>query len=317
MHKYHMHHYIIFAEKAEKTMKTEFAIWMVSYLIRRGPDTQENIINEWSKYKNEDVVIHRNTFGNYRKKAEELFGTEISYNQVTKEYYIEDKDLINHNAMYKWLLQSVSASNVICRRSRLKDRIMLETSSGGEEFIEPITEAMEKRQCINLFYQAFWDEPKERAVEPYYIKLFKRRWYLIGKRRDTGKFRTYCFDRIKSVSLSDIKFKFKKEQSAETLFYDYYGIIQYPMKKEHVVIKVTCDQGMYIKTLPLHHSQKLIHQDNDYMTFELYLRPCYDFVQELLSYGSELEVISPESLRKEVNQYTVEMSEIYNPKENG
>ena len=53
------------------------------------------------------------------------------------------------------------------------------------------------------------------------------------------------------------------------------------------------------------------------MTFELYLRPCYDFVQELLSYGSELEVISPESLRKEVNQYTVEMSEIYNPKENG
>lgn len=49
-------------------MKTEFAIWMVSYLIRRGPDTQENIINEWSKYINEDVEIHRNTFGNYRKK---------------------------------------------------------------------------------------------------------------------------------------------------------------------------------------------------------------------------------------------------------
>ena len=49
---------------------------VISY--RRGPDTQENIINEWSKYINEDVEIHRNTFGNYRKKAEELFGTEIS-----------------------------------------------------------------------------------------------------------------------------------------------------------------------------------------------------------------------------------------------
>lgn len=65
-------------------MKTEFAIWLVSYLIRRGPDTQENIINEWSKYINEDVEIHRNTFGNYRKKAEELFGTEISYSPVIK-----------------------------------------------------------------------------------------------------------------------------------------------------------------------------------------------------------------------------------------
>lgn len=312
-----MQYHIIFAEKLKETMKTEFAIWLVSYLIRRGPDTQENIINEWSKHINEDVEIHRNTFGNYRRKAEELFGTEISYNPGTKEYYIEDKDLLTHNAMYRWLLQSVSASNVISRRSRLKDRIMLETSSGGEEFIEPITEAMENGVCIELVYEAFWDEPKERIVEPYYIKLFKRRWYLIGKRRDKGEFRTYCFDRIKSVSLSDIKFKFRKEQSAETLFYDYYGIIQYPVEKERVVIKVTCEQGMYIKTLPLHHSQKLIHQDDDYMTFELYLKPCYDFVKELLSWGSELEVISPESLREEVNKYTKEMCEIYNPKDNG
>lgn len=312
-----MHHYAIFAEKSETAMKTEFAIWMVSYLLRRGPDTQENIINEWSKHINEDVEIHRNTFANYRRKAEELFGAEILYSPVTKEYYIEDKDLISHNAMYKWLLQSVSASNVISRRSRLKDRIMLETSSGGEEFIEPITEAMEKGLCLELVYQAFWDEPKERIVEPYYIKLFKRRWYLIGKRRDKGEFRTYCFDRIKSVRISDIKFKFKKEQSAETLFYDYYGIIQYPVEKERVVIKVTCEQGMYIKTLPLHHSQKLIHQDDDYMTFELYLKPCYDFVKELLSCGSELEVISPESLREEVNKYAMEMCEIYNVKENG
>lgn len=311
-----MQYHIIFAEKLKETMKTEFAIWLVSYLIRRGPDTQENIINEWSKHINEDVEIHRNTFGNYRKKAEELFGTEILYNPGTKEYYIEDKDLITHNAMYRWLLQSVSASNVISRRSRLKDRIMLETSSGGEEFIEPITEAMENGVCIELVYEAFWNEPKEKIVEPYYI-LFKRRWYLIGKRRDKGEFRTYCFDRIKSVSLSDIKFKFRKEQSAETLFYDYYGIIQYPVEKVRVIIKVTCEQGMYIKTLPLHHSQKLIHQDDDYMTFELYLKPCYDFVQELLSCGSELEVISPQSLRKEIKQYTEEMCEIYNPKDNG
>lgn len=312
-----MQYHIIFAEKQEKVMKTEFAIWMVSYLIRRGPDTQENIINEWSKHINEDIEIHRNTFGNYRKKAEELFGTEISYNPVTKQYYIEDKSLITHNAMYKWLLQSVSASNVISRRSRLKDRIMLETTSGGEEFIEPITEAMEKGLCIKMAYQAFWDETKERTIEPYYIKLFKRRWYLIGKRRDTEEFRTYCFDRIRSVSLSDVQYKFNKEQSAETLFYDYYGIIQYPVEKVHVIIKVTCEQGMYIKTLPLHHSQKLIHQDDDYMTFELYLKPCYDFVKELLSSGSELEVISPESLREEVNKYANEMCEIYNPKDNG
>lgn len=96
-------------------MKTEFAIWMVAYLVRRVPDTQENIINEWSKH-----IIYRNTLGNYRKKSEELFGIEISYNPITKEYYIEDKDLITHNTMYKWLLQSVLASNVKVEEVDLK-----------------------------------------------------------------------------------------------------------------------------------------------------------------------------------------------------
>lgn len=298
-------------------MKIEFTIWLVSYLIKRGPDTRENIIAEWSEYTNENVNIHRNTFGNYRRKAEELFGTEILYNAVTKEYYIEDKDFIPHNTMYRWLLQSVSASNVISKRNRLWDRIMLETTSGGEEFIEPITEAMEKGLCIEMTYQVFWDEPKKRTVEPYYIKLFKHRWYLIGKKRDTEEFRTYCLDRIKSINISNVKFEFKNGSKAEALFNDYYGILQLPVKKEHIIIKLGNEQGMYIKTLPLHHSQKLIHEDDNYMTFELYLKPCYDFVQELLSYGSELEVISPKSLRNELKKYAEKMCEIYKPKENG
>lgn len=292
-------------------MKVEFPIWMVSFLIRKGPATQEVIIKEWAKHINEEVEIHRNTFGNYKRKAEELFGIEISYNAVSKEYCIEDKSFITQNTMYRWLLQSVAASNVISRRSRLRDRIMLETTSGGEEFIEPITEAMEKGLCIQMVYQAFWDEPKERCVEPYYIKLFKHRWYLIGKKRDTGEFRIYGFDRIKSVCISDVKFNFKNGSKAETLFNDYYGIILFPMKQERIVLKVSCEQGMYMKTLPLHHSQKLIHQDDNYMTFELYLKPCYDFVQELLSCGPELEVVSPPSLRDEIKKYTEAMCGIY------
>ena len=81
-------------------MKTEFAIWMVSYLLRKGHDTQENIINEWSKHINEDVEIHRNTFGNYSRKAVELFGTEISYNPSTQKYYIEN--IIIHNAYHSY-----------------------------------------------------------------------------------------------------------------------------------------------------------------------------------------------------------------------
>lgn len=94
-----------------------------------------NHYQEWSKHINEEVEIHRNTFGNYKRKAEELFGTEISYNAVTKEYGIEDTGFIMQNTMYRWLLQSVAASNIISRRSRLRDRIMLETTSGERSLL--------------------------------------------------------------------------------------------------------------------------------------------------------------------------------------
>ena len=60
-------------------------------------------------------------------------------------------------------------------------------------------------------------EINEKEMKETIAKINKTKsWFLIGKRRDTGEFRTYCFDRIKSVSSSVYKFKFKKEQNAET-----------------------------------------------------------------------------------------------------
>lgn len=297
-------------------MKTEFAIWMVSFLLQRKAATKETILQEWSRHRNEACSIHRNTFGNYRKKAESLFDTNIEYNPRTQEYFLEHPEQVTQNSMFKWLLQSYTASNAITRRSKLKDRIMLDTTSGGEELIDTVTEAMEKGRCIHLVYQPFWDDPKERCVEPYFIKLFKHRWYLIARKPDEGVFRTYCFDRIKSVRLTEQRFRFRNDADAKTMFRDYYGIIQMPVPKEHIVLKVTCEQGIYLHTRKLHPSQRLIHQDNDYMIFELYLKPCYDFVQELLSCGSSLEVLSPESLRKEMEETAEDLFHIYNPQTN-
>ncbi|OKZ25754.1 MAG: hypothetical protein BHV77_02270 [Bacteroides sp. 43_108] len=66
-------------------------------------------------------------------------------------------------------------------------------------------------------------------------------------------FRIYAFDRIKSVNISDIKFKFENDTEAEALFYDYYGIMLSPMKTERIVLRLGFEQGMHLKTLLFHH----------------------------------------------------------------
>lgn len=298
-------------------MKTKFALWLIYFLVKEKRATRERIEEAWSDYINEPVRFHRNTFANYRREAEELFGVLVDFDNRTKEYFIRDAEDLLHNAMQKWLLQSVSASEVLSRKRKLRKRISLETTSGGEEFLECITRAMEENRCVNIMYQPFWNEPKPRCVAPYFIKLFKHRWYLIGMNMDKQEMRIYGFDRIKSVEISDRKFIMPEDADAETCFMDYYGIMLQPKKTEIIRLRLTAEQGMYLRTNPLHHTQNIVHEDADYMEFELYLKPCYDFVQELLSYGSELEVLAPESLRCEIKKYVEEMNELYTPKSNG
>lgn len=86
---------------------------------------------EWENYLNEPVSFHRNTFANYRRKAEELFGVLIGFDHKTKEYFIKDQEDLLHNVPQKWILQTVSASEVLSWKKKLRKRISLETTSGG------------------------------------------------------------------------------------------------------------------------------------------------------------------------------------------
>lgn len=295
-------------------MKTKFALWLVSFLMKEERATRKRIEDAWSDYINEPVTFHRNTFSNYRRETEDLFGVNIDFDHRTKEYSIQDAEELKRNVLQKWLLQTVSASEILSRKKKLRKRISLETTSGGEEHLERITRAMETNRCIHLVYQAFWDEPHTRHVAPYFIKLFKRRWYLIGRRMDIQKIRVYAFDRIKSIEISERKFSMPRKLDVETCFMEYYGIILNPIKTETIRLRLTAEQGMYLLTNRLHHTQRLIFQDDHYMEFELYLKPCYDFIQELLSYGSDLEVLAPETLKKEMKRHTAAMYRLYKSK---
>ena len=89
-------------------------------------------------------------------------------------------------------------------------------------------------------------------------------------------------------------------------------VIGYDVKPERIVIRANEDHKYYLKSLPLHHSQRLIEDYGEYADFELYLSPTYDFVMKLLHVGSMIEVVSPASLRKTMKGWISDMYELYN-----
>ena len=68
----------------------------------------------------------------------------------------------------------------------------------------------------------------------------------------------------------------------------------------------------YLRSLPIHHSQKELETKDGHTDFSLRLVPTFDFIQELLLHRDQLEVLTPESLREKVAEIVSRMNDFYN-----
>jgi hypothetical protein len=119
-------------------------------------------------------------------------------------------------------------------------------------------------------------------------------------------------DRIESLELTDNTFKLPKDFSASGFFSTYYGIVtSNDIKPERIIIRAYHDHIPYMKSLPLHASQRLLEEHDEYADFEVYLAPTYDFIMRLLHTGAMIEVISPASLRQTMKEWISDMYELY------
>ena len=211
------------------------------------------------------------------------------------------------------MIQTASSTDVISRRKRLADRIVLERTFGGEEHLDAITDAMSRSKCINITYHSYWMDAQNFTVEPYFIKFFRQRWYLIGHCHERNALRVYSLDRMDSATISDRSFTMKGKNYPQVLYNDNFGIIhgEEETKAHDILLKFTTKQGQYIQTRPLHHTQEVISHDENFIIFKLHMKVTLDLVQELLSYGSSLQVLSPDCLIKEIRKTIGEMNEMY------
>ncbi len=231
----------------------------------------------------------------------------------TTPIYIADAEGMLGDKLKMWLLNSFSLNNVLQENVDMKNRIVFEEVPSGVQFMDIAIDAMRSGHVLAMEYQAYnWEHSKDVLLEPYFLKLFRHRWYLIGINREYKAFRSYSLDRVKKVALSGETFNFPRKFTPQDHFRDSFGIIRDEnLVPQRTVLRTTILQAPYLRNLPLHFSQKEIAVTESYVDFELYISHTYDFIQELLSKGAAVEVLEPQSLRDKIKAEIQNMQTLY------
>ena len=290
-------------------------IWLTDTIYRSGGISLQELNERWVRTEmSGGVPMTRMTFNRHKMAIEEIFGLCIECQRKGGYYYyIENEEVLKNNNLQDWLLDSLSISNMLMESGSLKDRIVLENIPAGKEYLQPIINAMKQDYKLMMTYRKFGQTTGYTiTVEPYAIKVFKQRWYLLAKDNKRETPTIYALDRILALEETEESFVYPSDFDTELFFKDCYGVLCGTKDKaQKIVIRTYPPFTNYLRTLPIHHSQKEVKTTPDYADFEFYLRPTFDFRQELLSQCNEVEVLKPAEFREEMKEMIGKMMERY------
>lgn len=288
-------------------------VWIIETIYRAKKISFKELNERWlsDKEMSRGVDLSKRTFANWCYVIGDMFGLDIvNENQGEYRYYIDNVEDIRRNGLRSWLYNTFCVSNALANSQSIKDRILLEYVPSGQDYLKPIIDAMKENRVLNITYHNYWrDEDSDFKVQPYCVKLFKQRWYLVAK-PDYEDSKPYIFslDRIQKLQTADEKFNMPKDWSAEDYFKNSYGIfVGTNVKPQAVKLKVNAGQANYIRDLKLHESQEEIERNGEYSIFKYWLSPQFDFIQELLWNGGDMEVLEPKELREEMAEIVESM----------
>lgn len=293
-------------------------VWLLDTIYRAGEAgiTFDEINDKWQRYDllSEGERYPKRTFEQHKDEIQSIFNVEICCDRKTNRYYIDDREeLRNNNLVLRWLINTFNLNNIIGQSKNLKDRIGLEEIPAGQEQLIDIIDLMNNSHTFDMEYQKFYSEDKQlyKNMEPYGVHIFQRRWYVLAYNPQNDTLHTYALDRIVNLKKNDKAFKMPSNFSVSDFFSDCYGIIKDETPAQRIILKADNFQAKYLKTLPLHDSQKIVSEDENFTLFSYYLRPTIDFKQKVLSYMGNVEIVEPQSFRLEIIETIDEMRELY------
>ena len=231
-------------------------MWLISTIYEAGTISFEDIARKWADAYINDLhqPLKLRTFHNHRNAILMQFGVVIECQRGSNLYYIDNPNALENDSINQWLLDSFAVSNLLMDNRSISERIMLEDVPSGRYYLEIITSAMRENHQIVIDYEDFFgDTIQGLKVNPYFIRLFKRRWYVMALVLPGKEIRRFGLDRIKRVEVLDTEFNYPKDFSPQDYYTDFYGVF-HDAKPMTIRLKAYREKPNYLRSLPLHHS---------------------------------------------------------------
>ena len=280
-------------------------IWLLNTLLTSDPLTFDDICMLWENCPAFDGPLPLRTFHEHRKGIKEMFGVDIECDRSKGNvYYVKNPEVLDKNKLAKWLLRKYSIPQDFATFNGMKDRILLEEIPLGHSYLDGIIEAMQQNVELQIDYQRYMNEQEEHLqtfhILPYALKVFNRRWYLLGYLKEREALRTIALDRILNIEVLKTIFELPSDFDARKYFADVVGIyVNKDVPVTKIKIRAYGIQADYLRSTPLHKSQSEVRSKHgEFAEFTYRLCETPELVNQLLAMGDKVEVLEPESLRE-------------------
>lgn len=250
-----------------------------------------------------DIGFSKRTLQRDIREIRHVFGIDIEFSRAMKGYYIHEDSTENMN--FQRMLESFDLFNSLNLAKEFKPFIILENRKAqGTENLFGILHAIKNHLQIKFSYLSFTESKTTiRNIEPYALREFKERWYIIGKDRSDSLVKSFALDRLSNFSITEKSFRIPPDFNIESEYKDCFGIVSPNGETpKEIILSFDPTQGKYIKSLPLHSTQEILVENNKELRIKLKICVTFDFIMELLSYSDSLTVIRPKSLLNQIKK---------------
>lgn len=280
-------------------------IWLLDTISwSKIPLTYDHIVKIWesSPYASMGGLPIR-TFHEHRKGIEEMFGVIIECDKSKGyTYYIKNPGVLKQNPYAQMLLRKYSVPQDFSTFNMMRDRILLEEIPHGTAYVDDVVEAMRSNTELIIDYQRYEGRRETFTMQPYALKVYNRRWYVLGYAKERDTIRHLALERFLDLQTTTTKFEFPTDFDPRKYYNNVVGIyVDDKLPVVNLRLRAYGVQVEYVRMLPLHKSQSEVaskYGEFAEFTYRVCLTP--ELKSKILAMGPNVEVLEPAEYREEI-----------------
>ncbi len=272
--------------------------------LQRGPATFAEIQDHLKRHSEQTGYSFTTSVRTFKRDCEEISQSrkyEIQYDFSARVWRMEEQEGYEESDR---MLEAMEIQYALRLADGLAQQVHFEPRKpAGTEHFYGLLQAIQNRLLVAFRYHKFWEADFTlRRVRPLALKEFRSRWYLLAFEEHSDTLKTFGLDRMDGLEILRKRFPEPAPLDVAALYHDAFGILNdEDAPPQDVVLWLEPVQAGYVRTFPLHHSQRIEREDDDGITLRLRVRLTHDFVMELLSFGPQVKVLKPAALVREMH----------------